>query len=77
MEILIIYLDFCIDIKGKKEFCIVKHTLIETSTGVFDSSLRDSQPHHCVGALLWGPQAVLHGLMKVWHSIGHRWETHR
>lgn len=58
---------------------ISRHTLVETSAGVCDCGLRDSQPDHSVGPLLRSPQTLLHRAMEVGHGIGHRWgaPTHR
>lgn len=59
---------------AKMEF-ILQHTLVETSAGVCDCGLRDSQPDHSVGPLLRSPQTLLHWAMEVGHGISHRCGT--
>lgn len=49
----------------------MRPTLVEAAAGDFNSSLGDGEPHHGVGALLRGSQAVLHGPVEVWHGVGH------
>ena len=48
-------------------------TLVEVSAGHGCGGIGDGQPHSGVSPLLWGPQALPHGAVELWHGVGHRW----